>query len=59
MTGDPGILAARLNELFGLDLADFAEARAWLADGGWERFDVWLDRHRNDADDTAEETSNQ
>jgi hypothetical protein len=57
MTGDPGILAARLNELFGLGLADFAEARAWLVDGGWERFDAWLDRHRND---TAEETrSNQ
>jgi len=48
VTSRPSSLAAVLNAAFGLSLATAAEARAWLADGGWERFDAWLSAHRGD-----------
>lgn len=56
MTGAPGTLAASLNELFGLRLADAAEARAWLIDGGFARLDAWLAGHAADDPGEAEET---
>jgi hypothetical protein len=40
-------LVDALNAAFGLGLADAAEARAWLADGGWEQLDAWLRAHRD------------
>lgn len=43
-------LAATLNAMFSLRLASPAEARAWLADGGWPRLDAWLETHRADPD---------
>jgi hypothetical protein len=42
MTGRVGTLAGALNAVFGLNLADIAEACAWLASGGWEQLDAWL-----------------
>jgi hypothetical protein len=41
-------LAAALNAALGLHLADAAEARAWLADGGWLQLDAWVEAHRGD-----------
>ncbi len=41
-------LAAFLNAAFSLGIATLAEARAWLADGGWTRLESWLAVHRND-----------
>ncbi len=49
----PGILPAALSKLFGLDLADAAEARDWLADGGWAVLDRWIEAHRGDVDGEA------
>jgi hypothetical protein len=37
-----------LNRTFGLNLANRAEAREWLADGGWPQVEAWLNAHRND-----------
>lgn len=47
------LLVRALNATLGLDLADSAEARAWLADGGWERLEAWLAAHRDDTETTA------
>jgi hypothetical protein len=51
----PRLLVVALNAALGLELADFAEARAWLSDGGWDRLDEWLAAHRGDDDNDNEE----
>lgn len=53
MTNGPVPLAAALNTALGLRLADAAEARAWLAAGGWEVLDTWIASHRGDPDSEA------
>lgn len=54
MTAGPVPLAVALNAALGLGLADAAEARTWLRDGGWARLEDWIASHRGDLDDGAE-----
>lgn len=42
VTGPPVTLAAALNAALGLRLATPAEARAWLAAGGFAELDAWI-----------------
>jgi hypothetical protein len=51
MTSGPVPLAAALNAALGLRLADPAEARAWLAAGGFEQLDTWIQTHRADPEE--------
>lgn len=50
--GRPVALVDAVNSALGLALADAAEARRWLADGGWQVFDAWISARRGDPDDS-------
>ena len=54
MTSRPPLLVKVLNAALGLDLADFAEARAFLlSDEGAEMLDAWLASHPDDSEENA------
>ena len=54
MTRRPPLLVKVLNAALGLELADFAEARAFLlSDEGSEMVDDWLASQPDDTDDDA------